>query len=157
MLIHQQFLISGKKKKEEQKNNKPIQPFSFVACSKHLEKQSAWYPGNLNKNLSILYLIKACSEPASSFQKANCILGCMRRGGQQGKGGDCVPLLCPLRYHLEYWTPSTRNTWSCWSWSRGGHEDQRGGVPLLWRKTERAGIVQRGEGHTVAFQNLKAT
>jgi len=35
--------------------------------------------------------------------KDNCILCCIRkRGGQQGEGSGCPPLLCVLRPHLEY-------------------------------------------------------
>jgi len=40
-----------------------------------------------------LVMIQQCVLEA---QKANCILGCSKkRGGQQGKRADCLPLLSP--------------------------------------------------------------
>ena len=43
--------------------------------------------------------------------------------------------------------PDIRRTRTCWSESRGGHEDaQRAGAPLLWRQGERVGVAQPGEG-----------
>jgi len=55
----------------------------------------------------------------------------------------------------------TRRTRSCWSGSRGGHEDaQRAGAPLLWRQAEGAvgAPPQKGglwEDHGAVFQYLK--
>ena len=51
------------------------------------------------------------------------------------------------------WSPASSSgaliaakTWTCWSGSRGGHEnDQRAGATLLWRKAERVGLVQPWE------------
>jgi len=57
----------------------------------------------------------------------------------------------------------TRRTRSCWSGSRGGHEDaQRAGAPLLWSQAEGAvgAPPQKGglwEDHGAVFQYLKGT
>lgn len=42
-------------------------------------------------------------------------------------------------------TPNTRRTRSCWSESRGEPQRWETGAPLLWRWSERAGIVQPRE------------
>lgn len=42
--------------------------------------------------------------------------------------------------------PSIRRTWSCWSKSRGGHEDDAGAAALLQRQAVRVGAVQPGVG-----------
>jgi len=39
---------------------------------------------------------------------------------------------------VQLWSPQHRETWSCWSRTRGGHKNgQRAGTPPLWRKAER--------------------
>lgn len=41
-------------------------------------------------------------QHALAAQKVNCFLGCNKRNGQQGKGGDCSPLHCHFKTHVEY-------------------------------------------------------
>lgn len=54
---------------------------------------------------------------------------------------------------------SARNTWTCWSGSRGGHKAAlRVGAPLLWRRLGELGgsLWKRLQGDLiVAFQHLK--
>ena len=89
--------------------------------------------------------ICACSPDSQPYPELS------KESGQQVKGGDSAPLLhsgetspgvlCPAL------VPSApQQTWTCWSRSRGGHQnDLRDGTPLLWGKAERVGVVQPGE------------
>ena len=76
----------------------------------------------VNESLS---MIQQCVLAA---QKANCILGCIKRNVTSRLREVILPLHSALmRAHLEYcihfWAPNTRRTWSCWNGSRG--EPQR--------------------------------
>jgi len=52
---------------------------------------------------------------------------------------------------------STRKMWSSWRRSIEGHrDDQRAGASLLWRKAERAGLIESGAGsRETSMQYLK--
>jgi len=77
-------------------------------------------------------------QHALAAQKANCTLGCISSsvGSRAREGGDSAPLLYSgatrpgiLHPALE---PSAQDTWTCWSRSRRGHNnDPRAGAPLL--------------------------
>lgn len=61
--------------------------------------------------------------------------GLYQKHGQQGKGDDSPPLptLCSPTYGtaLSSRVPSIRRAWSCWTRSRGGHDDAQSEGELL--------------------------
>ncbi|GAB0193227.1 mitochondrial enolase superfamily member 1 [Grus japonensis] len=105
------------------------------------------------KDLGVLIdeKLNMSQQCALAAQKASRVLGCIKSSVTSRSREGILPLYSAL-VRLPCSTPSssgvprTRRTWSCWSKSRGGHgDDQRAGVPLLWRQAERVGVVQPGE------------
>ena len=57
-------------------------------------------------------------------QKANWTLGCIKRITTSRLRDVILPLCSALvgphlQYCVQFWAPSTKRTWSCWSRSRG--------------------------------------
>jgi len=70
-------------------------------------------------------------------QKANCILGCIKKGGQQAEGGDSAPLLCsgespPGVLHSALEPSAKERHGAVGAGPEEGHKDDpRAGVTLL--------------------------
>jgi len=58
-------------------------------------------------------------------QKTSCILGYIKRSMTSRSREVILPLYFALvrphlEYYIQFWSPKTRRTFSCWSGSRGG-------------------------------------
>ncbi|KAK4826264.1 hypothetical protein QYF61_006711 [Mycteria americana] len=96
------------------------------AIQRDLDNPKKW------DHVNPMRLNKAKGKVLHLAQKANCILGCIKRSVVEG--GDSVPLLCPGETHLEYcvqlWSPQHRKD-----------------VDLLERVQRRATKMIRGMEH----------
>ncbi|KAJ7418572.1 rna-directed dna polymerase from mobile element jockey-like [Pitangus sulphuratus] len=90
-------------------------------------------------------------QRALADKKVSCILGCIK-SNMASSLREVIVSLCSalMRHHLEYWIqlwgPRQGRTWTCWSKSRRGHQDdEKDGAPLLRGRTRTIGIFQPGE------------
>jgi len=110
-----------------------------------------------------LYMSHQCALEA---QKANYPGPHQKRGGQQGEGGDCSPLLCcpeaPCGELHPGLGPKIQGSGAVGLSPEEGHKDDlRAGALLLLRKVEGTGLLQPGgeefQGDLSAvFQYLKS-
>ncbi|GAB0187948.1 hypothetical protein GRJ2_001260100 [Grus japonensis] len=92
-----------------------------------------WIESSLEeKDLGVLgdEKLNMTRQCALAAQKANRVLGCIPSSVTSRSREGILPLCSalvrlPLQYCHQLGVPSTRRTWSCWSKSRGGHEDDQ--------------------------------
>ena len=138
--------------------------FNKAKCKvRHLGRDNPWYQYRLGderiesssaeRDFGVLIdkRLDMSQQCALAAQRANRVLGCIRRSVASRSRGDSTPLLCSgetssgvLRSALEPSAQEGHGTVGAGP-KEGYKNDPRAGAPLLWGQAEKVGLVQPGE------------